>query len=197
MGAFSWLTADTEESIPVSYSPRHKGRTVYMLQPGEDPAIAEPEYEGYGRFGGKSAYVWLAERNLTADQIAAVRAGADEEMDAESQLYQIGVTLEMGKYFVHRDTGVKYSVFHPIHPATGVETVHINGTYGEPREEFGGLDANDAIKDGVIVPHPVPAPKFPLKFSFDPDAVYEDLPASKVCPNQGIYYDDDEEGEGE
>jgi len=28
--------------------------------------------------------------------------------------------------------------------------------------------------------------RFPLKFSFNPDAVYEDLPASEPCPNQGF-----------
>ena len=30
--------------------------------------------------------------------------------------------------------------------------------------------------------------KFPLKFSFDPDAVYEELPESMPCPNQGYFY---------
>jgi hypothetical protein len=31
---------------------------------------------------------------------------------------------------------------------------------------------------------------YPLKFSFNPDAVYEDLPASESCPFQGYFYED-------
>ena len=36
--------------------------------------------------------------------------------------------------------------------------------------------------------------KYPLKFSFNKNAVYEDLPASDRCPQQGYFYDllDDE-----
>jgi len=30
---------------------------------------------------------------------------------------------------------------------------------------------------------------YPLKFSFSPDASYETLPASKDCPDQGFFYD--------
>jgi len=38
---------------------------------------------------------------------------------------------------------------------------------------------------------------FPLKLSFDPNAVYEDVPASEICPHQGFFYDDEDEAEGD
>lgn len=34
--------------------------------------------------------------------------------------------------------------------------------------------------------------KFPLKFTEDKDARYEDLPASERCEDQGYFYDDDD-----
>ena len=196
MGFFSWLTADTQESIPVSISPRHKGRTVYMLQPGDEPALAEPQYYGDGVFDGENAYVWLARHHMTSEQIAEIEKQADGNPDLLDRLmHMVGVSIEMGKYYVHRDTGEKYSVFHPVHPATGVEVTHINATYDQPVKEFGGLKPNEAIESGLLIQHDVPEPRFPLKFSFDPNAVYEDLPASRICPNQGIYYDDDEDND--
>ncbi len=31
--------------------------------------------------------------------------------------------------------------------------------------------------------------KFPIKVSYDPNAIYEDLPASENCDEQGFFYD--------
>jgi hypothetical protein len=31
---------------------------------------------------------------------------------------------------------------------------------------------------------------YPLKFSFNENAIYENLPAAKECPEQGFFYDD-------
>lgn len=33
---------------------------------------------------------------------------------------------------------------------------------------------------------------YPLKFSFNPDAIYEDFGPSSLCEYQGFFYDDDE-----
>jgi hypothetical protein len=42
------------------------------------------------------------------------------------------------------------------------------------------------VREPVSAHFPV---RFPLKFSFRANAVYEDLPASLPCPHQGCYYD--------
>jgi hypothetical protein len=57
MGFFSWKTSDKERSISCV-----KPFTVYLLNPFGEP-FREDDYEGYGVFGGKDAYQFLAECN--------------------------------------------------------------------------------------------------------------------------------------
>ena len=61
MGFFSWMTQDTNRSIPSSYSGRAP-ITVYMLDD-KGNSWKEEAYEGYGLFGGKDYYELLAEMN--------------------------------------------------------------------------------------------------------------------------------------
>lgn len=62
MGFFSWKTQDTKRSIANRYSNR-KTFTVYMVNPETKEAYIEPNYEGYGEFGGKDFYELVAELN--------------------------------------------------------------------------------------------------------------------------------------
>lgn len=65
MGFFSWMTADTGESISNLYS--HKGPLpVKMLMP-DGTVYEEPEYEGYGEFGGVDIYDAIAMINGLGD----------------------------------------------------------------------------------------------------------------------------------
>ena len=57
MGQFSWLTIDTEEQVFNDYDKE----VYYLLAPGKK--WEEPDYEGYGVFGGKDAYQLVAELN--------------------------------------------------------------------------------------------------------------------------------------
>lgn len=70
MGFFSFLTADTNESIANVHSghPNSK-RPVYMLQPKGKEPIECTHYDGHGVFAGVDAYAWLAKMNIenTAD----------------------------------------------------------------------------------------------------------------------------------
>jgi hypothetical protein len=61
MGFFSWITQDTQRSIPNKYS-EHETFTVYMTD-NKGNIWEEEDYEGYGRFGGKDFYELLAEMN--------------------------------------------------------------------------------------------------------------------------------------
>lgn len=61
MGLFSWITQDTNQSIPVDGSDR-KTFTVYMTDD-KGNSWKETNYEGYGEFGGKDFYELLAEMN--------------------------------------------------------------------------------------------------------------------------------------
>ena len=97
----------------------------------------------------------------------------------------------------------------PAHQCKPVYLLQPNGMAPilEPSYEgygdFGGIDAlewlaemNGKGKDrseGIELMHGVPGkdkpepPRFPLKFSFDRNAVYEDLPASPDDDNQGFF----------
>lgn len=59
-----------------------------------------------------------------------------------------------------------------------------------PRVE---LSPDEALRTGLLECLDVSWPKHSPKFSFDPNAVYEDLAALQKCPFQGYFYSDDEE----
>lgn len=186
MGYFSWKTADTQESIPNCDSSR-LCRTVYLLQPSGKPSIEEPSYEGYGEFGGVDAYVWLAENNLPVQALAA--------MTSDDELRDAGIALESsGIVFRYKPTGKLYTIFHDAAflPAIGVERKCLGVHWDTPIEDFGGLSPNEAREQGLLESVKIDTLleiKHPLKFSFDKNARYEDLPASEICEAQGYFYD--------
>lgn len=66
MGFFSWRTMDTDKSISNIYS--NRGAFKVDMLDDEGNVWTEPDYEGYGVFGGKDYYELLAEMNgVTSD----------------------------------------------------------------------------------------------------------------------------------
>lgn len=66
MGFFSWKTMDSDKSISNSYSSRGAFKVDMLDDKGNK--WTEPNYEGYGVFGGKDYYELLAEMNgVTSD----------------------------------------------------------------------------------------------------------------------------------
>lgn len=61
MGFFSWITQDTDKSIPNIYSGRDIFRVVMHDNKGNK--WIEDLYDGYCEFGGKDFYELLAEMN--------------------------------------------------------------------------------------------------------------------------------------
>lgn len=180
MGYVSWLTADTRESIPVRYSDREQ-RTVYLLQPNGAPPIAETHYQGFGGFGGISVYDWLVDHNAPADRIEELR---------DDMWFPVQLSTGM-RYFRDVETGDRFCVFHTGPCAIDPTIAAHRCTYADPLPGY-GVSANDLVEQGRIVKEFLPV-AFPLKFSFDPAARYEDLPPSDSCPDQGFYYDEADE----
>lgn len=189
MGFFSWLTADTEESVTNRYSTRG-ARTVHLLQPEGREPITEPSYEGYGEFGGIDVYDWLARQNIAADQLV----GIDHDT-----MRGIGITLAMGSYYRHAETGDLITIFNEIHPVVqakyGLSVRNLHVRYDEPIAEFGGRNANEMVADGSLVSIDLPRPDITIKLSHDANAVYENLPESQNCPEQGYFNGDDDDGD--
>lgn len=178
MGFFSWKTADTKKSIRNRLATGFKRqKAVCLLQPNGLPPIVEAAYEGYGIFGGVDAFVWLAEQNLSQEML--------EQMN-EVERRNAGISMTSGSYVLDHNTGKTYSVFHPVIGMPGVE--HLDVTWDAPLSQFGGKSANDLVIEKRFLLQEVPTPSVPLKFSFNPKAKYEDLPASEVCPHQGYFY---------
>lgn len=177
MGYFSWLTADTQESIPCQASGR-KIKTVYLLQPNGAAPIAEPAYEGFGVFGGVDAYEWLARQNLAQSIIGAL---------SDDELRRVGLTLKCGSHlFLDTRNNERVAIFHPVPDAFGVRFFPVR--FDEPIDAYAGASADELIKQGRLKPTTLVDVRYPLKFSFRGSAVYEDLPASKDDPAQGFFY---------
>jgi hypothetical protein len=181
MGFFSWKTADTNESIANTHA-QHElaGATVYLIQPDGQQAIMEPGYEGYGEFGGVDAYEWLALQNFDKDIL-------DKAKEVEDGLRSLAISCVHGSYFEDIETGKKFAYnlaefFDDIEP--------FRGTYDMPIAEY-NKSPNDLIKEGIWIEKSFSdrlTVTKPLKFSYDKNAVYEDLPASEDCEAQGFFY---------
>lgn len=182
MGTFSWLTADTNESLLIGGN----GKPAYLLQPDGRAPIEESCYMGYGDWGHEdlNVYKWLALENMPKAWIA--------DRPTEDELYNVGVGLEHGNVYLDERNSRWFTVFHShewvrtfIQPVT-----HFEGRYDEIVPEY-GLTPNQLITGKQWLPVAIQSmrilgqPFKPLKFSFDPNAVYENLPASSICPNQG------------
>jgi hypothetical protein len=180
MGFFSWKTCDTKKSIPAAGSGRRM-KPVYLLQPNGQPPIKEECYEGYGVFGGVDANTWLIKANAEA-------LGIDlSNLDSE-EVRCLGISLDVGRVCKDTVTGEFWSVFQDAVPLVGGR--FFAGKYDEVIPEY-GMSANDLRESGrfkTVDIKEVVNLKYPLKFSFTSDAVYEDWPASKICPDQGYFY---------
>ncbi len=195
MGFFSWQTADTEESIYNRYT--DKCRPVYLIEPDSSEHEYEEAYEGYGFFGSVDAHDWLALNNVPLDllltEFGKDHSNADPEamrqlglglfidslfyQDVKTGLYiRIGnsAASKIGAEIIARDKGMKASAFIP---AVGGYDAEIAGI---------GESWNSLKEQERLIEFAVPCP-FPLKFSFNKEAKYEDFPASKNCPNQGFF----------
>lgn len=80
MGFFSWITSDTHKGVRNRYS-EEGALPVYVYCP-DGTKIFEPNYEGYGVFGGRDIYALVAEWN--APELCC----GDDEKDRE-----IGIDL--------------------------------------------------------------------------------------------------------
>ena len=137
MGFFSWQTADTKESIANVYTGHC--RPVYLLQPNGKPPIYEPEYAGYGEFGDKNAYVWLAENNLPEAMLDRI---------CEDELHDIGLELFLEGCFEDKISEVMY----PLKFSFSKDAVYedLPASNDCPYQGFFLIDNGVNLKDSII-----------------------------------------------
>lgn len=175
MGFYSFKTADTKESIANVHSGKEV-KTVYLLQPNGLPPIKEENYDGYGNFGvfgGVNCYAWLAKMNFgDATKInAAISADCGNYYEDDDAIYCCKIHLSAQE--------LREALGSPSKPVITFEH------YGAPMAN--GKSANDMNEQGLWERKSI-ALTYPLKFSFNQNAVYEDLPASESCGYQGYFY---------
>lgn len=182
MGYFSWKTCDTKESIANIHADHpNAGRTVYMLQPNGMEPIEQNGYGGYGVFGKRDAFVWLAKMNISEEIISEI------EDDIEG-IRNLGINIDCCEIYYDKSKRKYYCYTNnPLHPKiTPVQSPNFIN-------DDGGMNLWKLWKEGKLVRKTIfeafPKDfKYPLKFSFNKDARYEDYPASKSCRQQGFFY---------
>lgn len=181
MGFFSWFTSDTEKSIANKYSTRDTFPVHMVTEDGQ--IFTENDYDGYGVFGGKDIYVLIAEMN-------GYKGADDEEtrMLAFDKIWVRGIKKGDKVYCYRQDFD----------------------NYQSPIESEGGLCANDLVSEhgwtsfgdggefqewadmGIKVPKLVE--KLPSNIN-DWKMWWDSLPYPVSCPEQGFFYDDEDEEE--
>lgn len=155
-------------------------RTVYLLQPNGEASIEEPAYDGRGVFGGVDAFVWLAERNLSAKVLRTLRRS-----DWPNAVQAAGHRLIYETAYRDKTTGTLWSAGNTgwLLDRPDIRSFELSGSHLIPEL---GMSAEDAFRSSrfELVFYGAPL-KYPLKFSFNRNAVYERLPAAKVCPYNG------------
>ena len=176
MGQFSWNTSDTKKPIMNNYT--SKCKTVYFLQP-DGKHIKEDSYDGYGNFGGIDVYEWLAERN--APELCK-KGDTEHNRLIGMAMENISIGQSSG-FYRDIETEAIYSYnFHEILD----EVKPFDGNYGS--EFKNGLTYNEEIEKGILVDvNPFKNEiKWTLKFSYDPNANYDELSTATHAKNQGF-----------
>ncbi len=181
MGYFSWLTADTKQSIRVNVS-----KKVYLLRPNGQLPIIEDYYDGFGNFGDIDAYDWLAENNLPEQYMEKAKKLIQENPNNSNyELRLIGISLDCGVFYMDEITGKRYC-YNPFVAALFNFTPFLS----YDMVLLGGKTVNQLIKSKKLKAFPVSTMinglKYPLKFSYNEDATYELLSASETCSKQGF-----------
>lgn len=178
MGFFSWKTSDEGVSVANTYS-GVEPIPVYLLRPDGKKPIKEEAYEGYGDFGGVDVFEILARDNLPEAMANTLSL---------EKLREIGIGVDCGSYYIHKETGQKWTVFHDYSALLDGEGHHYPGGYDGIVKEF-GKSFNEMIANGDVEEKSISdLIQYPLKLSFDPNADYHSLPASELCPQQGYFY---------
>ena len=201
MGFFSFNTCDDEESIPSEYvTHKNSGKPVFLLQPNGATPIEEPNYEGYGVFGGVDVFDWLARQNINdipedTDPDDVREAGVYLDSMGFCVLGNMVAFMKKSEFFADFLKRKFTEKFTDEKEYTFIQV----DNYAESIEEMGGLTLNELIEQSkkdksinVVSIRDFVHITFPVKLSFDKNASYERNAASTSCEYQGYFYPEDD-----
>jgi hypothetical protein len=183
MGYFSWKTADTNKSIRCG-----ENKKVYLLQPNGKEPIEEEFYEGYGFFGEVDAYEWLARNNLTKELLEKANniiKNLNISKGISCEIRDIGIYLD-DYYYIDKQTKKQYCFNELMAELFGLEKFENYSAIIRDNKTVNELIANKEFKK-VCFSKLINGIKYPLKFSYNKNAKYEDLKPSKICEKQGCF----------
>jgi hypothetical protein len=170
MGFFSWKTADSDLPINNIHSSDPHSKPVYLLSP-DGKHIKEDGYNGYGVFGNVDAYSWLAVKNepeaVRSEVISALKKLEGDKSDVSDGRVD-SIISDLMDSSKSIDDGLLYSVNNEVR-GVGITLFFHSNT--------------------ELV--------YPLKFSFNPDSIYQVLDKSANDPSQGFFIDNDIDYEDE
>ena len=165
MGFFSWITQDTDRSIPNIHSQRETFPVTMTDNKGN--RYHEKEYDGYGVFGGKDYYDLLAEMN----------GYKREDCDNEQQFRLVGIQLEFGVHFIeNKELGLKFKAQgHDFFNWS--EDIVYDGKSANELLKLDGWKSGNDIPEGTIFPNLTEDPNWEWKNA-----------KPENCGEQGFFY---------
>lgn len=176
MGFFSFITSDTNQSIPNIHSSR-KTFPVYLVTPGPSRQVfEEKEYDGYGVFGSKDIYLLIAELN----NILPNNTKEDRRSAVLNLMFRTIVTNGKG---ISYEKGIDFNRWNePLGDTkrTANELVYEDGWSIIYPNGYG--DFNEAARQGYIMP----------KLFEDRASInhWDEFPYPTSCSYQGYFYED-------
>lgn len=162
MGQFSWLDCVTGEQII-----DNKRKSVYVLVPKEFGGghIREGIYDGYGHFGGHDIYDLVAEWNREELRPSMLNAPSPRLWN-DFEWYK----REVERHLKHLDMMIDYK--------NGASDEDMEKKYGGDWKRLIGIYIACHDEQNEALP-------YPIKITYDKEAVYEDCKFSPNDPNQG------------
>lgn len=178
MGFFSWMASDTGKSIANHYSNRPTF-TVHMIT--EDGRVfTEPNYEGYGVFGGKDFYALAAELNgFTAEDDDKTRHLFFDK------IWKRGVR-KGDKVLTYRDDFENYESKVQVEGIGEVTPNQLVKDFGWEYWDVGITSNTQAFVDAGFK-----MPKIVENLPADVVKEWDSIPYPESCPDQGYFYADD------
>lgn len=179
MGQFSWLDCKTNEQIIDD-----EVRDVYVLVPEEfkdiyKSHIEEHCYDGYGHFGQYDIYDLVADWNrdyIDAENFEnyCLRTPKLEQFSGTKE------TKEEQRYYYERALASNKKEKQMLkdfcnHKYNDIEMIQM---YGKDYKRLIGINIACYDEDNAML-------KYPIKITYDKDAIYEDCNMSNRDPNQG------------
>lgn len=187
MGFFSWKTSDTGRSVSNAYSNRGTFPVWVVSKCGK--VLYEDNYDGYGVFGGKDIFDFIAELNPQLE----IPEGVEPRQAIIDLIYE--TDLSNGKVTYKQSHSLREGDFR---------------SWQDPIEAAGGKTANQLMEEGFKQVYPRGYGDFgicaesglsmPKIFEYEPDYEAPDwlnkfnkIQYPEDCEGQGYWYDDDED----